>query len=209
MHVTQENLKEMLVLPGHISEETFLKAVELAAFKKVPLTQVLIDEGYISDGNLGRTIADFFDYHFFDLQQAMIKDEYLTIFPDVVARAQRAIVFDITDDSIKIASEYVDNYEFFKLLEKKTSKKILVSYATAKGIDLALRFYKGNLHEKINTLVTSCLDDQEDGDIVKLVDLFLEYASDSRASDIHIEPLDRSEERRVGAECRSRWSPAP
>lgn len=190
MDITQEHLKEMLVPPGHISEEQFLACVERAQQKKVSLQTKLVEEGLISDENLGRTIADFFDYHYADLSDVDILDTYLAYIPEVVARAQRAVVFGEGNGGLQLATELTDNYEFFKLLEKKTGKEVTVLYTTTSNIDRVLKFYKGDLHGKITSLIQSCLEDQVEGNVVKLVDLFLEYANDNRASDIHIEPLD-------------------
>jgi len=67
MEITQEKLHEMLVLPGHISEEAFMAAVESSATKKISLQAELVNQSLISDKNLGRTIADHFDVHFIDL----------------------------------------------------------------------------------------------------------------------------------------------
>lgn len=192
MEITQENLQEMLVPPGHVTQDQFMRVAEIAVQRNLHLNEVLIDEGLISDVNLGRTIADFFDYHFIDISEIVIKDDFLTVVPEVVARAQRSIVFAITDDSVDIATEKVDNYEFHKLLEKKTGKKVRVFYATGKALDKALKYYKGDLRNKIQELITAGLQKQQDGDIVTLVNLILEYASDSRASDIHIEPLENN-----------------
>jgi type II secretory ATPase GspE/PulE/Tfp pilus assembly ATPase PilB-like protein len=190
MEITQDNLKEMLVSPGHITQKDFELAISNAVSKKITVQQELIESGLISDENLGRTVADFFDYHFVDLHEVALKDEQLTYIPQVVARAQRAVVFGATDTQLQIATENIDNYEFFRLVEKKTGKEVSLYYATAQGLDKALKFYKGDLHNKINTLIDGSIQDQEDGDIVRLVDLFLEYANDNRASDIHIEPLE-------------------
>lgn len=190
MQITQEELKEMLVSPGHITEEQFSGSLLSAEHKNISLEKVLVDEGLISEENLGRTIADFFDYHFVNLRDTAIKDEFLKYIPEVVARAQRAVVFREGEGVLDLASQNVDNYEFFKLLEKKTGKKISIFYTTTANIDQALKFYKGDIHEKIEALIESCVKDQQEGDIVKLVNLFLEYANDNRASDIHIEPLE-------------------
>lgn len=190
MEVTQENLKEMLVPPGHVTEAQFLAAVEASAYKRLSLQEELIEDGLISDENLGRTIADFFDYHFVNLNELVIKDEYLAYIPQVVAYAQRCIVFGATDTAVQVATQNVENYEFFRLLQKKTGKEIEVFYATKNGLDRALRYYKGDMRSKIAELIKTGMQQQQEGDIVKLVDLFLEYASDNRASDIHIEPLE-------------------
>lgn len=191
MEITFENYSEMLVAPGHITKEQLLTSQEKARARNVPIDTVLIGDGLISDKNLGKTVADFFDYHFVDLSELVIKDEYLQVVPELVARSQRAVVFGVEDGVLWLATENFDNYEFFRLLEKKTQKEIAIYYATAIGIDKALKYYKGDLHNKINELIEACSENQAEGDIVKLVDLFLEYANDSRASDIHIEPLEK------------------
>lgn len=190
MELTIEKLSEMLVLPGHITQEHFSIAVAEAEVKGTSILDVLIDSGLISDIDLGRTIADFNDLHFIDLQETVIKDELLKYIPEIVARSQRAIVSSVDEEMITLATEKVDNYEFFRLLEKKTKKNVSIVYATNRGIEGALKHYKGDLHEKISKLIQASTANQEDGDIVQLVDTILEYANDNRASDIHIEPLE-------------------
>ncbi len=191
MEISHENLKEMLVPPGHITLEQFSASLLHAEQKNTPLALQLIEDGLVTDENLGRTIADFFDYHFVDLHELNQRDEFLTCIPEVVARAQRAVIFEMNDTELKLATENPENYEFFRLLEKKTGKKLSIFYATATHINAALKHYKGDLKSKIHTLVEACTQGHEEGDIVRLVDLFLEYANDNRASDIHIEPLEK------------------
>lgn len=190
MEITQEKLKELLVPPGHVTEEQFALCVTHAEHKKISLSDALVLEGLISDENLGKTIADFLDHRFADLGEVRIDEKCLEYIPEVVARAQRAIVFGIEGDVLNVATENVDNYEFFKLLEKKSGKTVNIFYTTRTHLDTALKYYKGNLYDAIEVLIKSSLENQHEGDIVKLVNIFLEYASDSRASDIHIEPLD-------------------
>ena len=190
MEITQEKLHELLVLPGHITEEQFANAVIESTNKKVSLQDELVEQCLISDKNLGRTIADYFDFHFIDLGETVIKYEHLLLIPEIVARAQRAVVCDISDTALVLATDRIDNYEFFRLLEKKTGKNISVFYATERGINTALRSYKGDLHGKIEKLISGFGVGNEEGDIVHLMDMFLEYAYDNRASDIHIEPLE-------------------
>src|SRR3989344_2442401 len=131
MEITQEKLHEMLVPPGHITEEQFSSAVTESLNKKISLPEELIGQGLISDKNLGRTIADFFDIHFVDLGESVTKYEHLALMPEIVARAQRAVVFDVSDTILSLATDQIDNYEFFRLLEKKTGKNISVFYATS------------------------------------------------------------------------------
>lgn len=59
MEITQKQFKEMLVTPGHVSDEQFLNVVAEATKNEVSLYEEIMAEHLISDKNLGRTIADF------------------------------------------------------------------------------------------------------------------------------------------------------
>lgn len=191
MNISSEEFYKMLVPPGHLTEEQFSAVVAEAGRKQIPVSEQLLSEGLISDKDLGLTIADFFDCHFIDLSEKDIEDSLLDYLPEIVARAQRAVVVGSTDTELILATEKIKNYEFFRLLEKKTGKIISVSYGSSRGIDHALKFYKGDLVGKINELISTCAENQEEADVVKLVDFLLDYANDSHASDIHIEPLEK------------------
>lgn len=191
MELTKERLKELLVSPGHIAPESFESAVK--NFEKRgtgTLDQFLVEESFVSDENLGKTIADNLDYHFINIQGVKITDELLYIIPEIVAKTQKAIIFKKSNDALQLATTNPDNYDFFRLLEKKTGYRVEPFYATPKAIEEALQLYKGDLDDQIKKLIKECADNQDDEDVTSLVNLFLEYAYDNRASDIHLEPLE-------------------
>jgi len=195
MELSIEKLKSLLVSPGHISKQQFDGALKEAVKGKTPLELFLVKQGLISDEDLGKIIADGFNYRFIDLSKMKISEELLGFIPEIVARAQKAIVFDRDASVLKLATPNPENYEFIKLLEKKTGHEIEVYYATPLGIEEALRYYKSDLENQVKKLILTFRTTQRKGGspdeeyIVKLVNLFLEYAHDNRASDIHIEPL--------------------
>jgi type IV pilus assembly protein PilB len=193
MEITKEILYRLLVEPGHITEE-FLNIVFLKSekTKKSPL-QILVEDGYISDTNLGRTIADEFGYKFIDLSKEKIQKELLTIIPEPVARKQKTIAYHTDDTTVYVASVHPDNHEFFQLLSKKTGKRIDVTYATYLGMNSALHSYKSDLRLRVQKLVDILEKNPKDeSGIIELVNLILEYSYDSGTSDIHIEPLENS-----------------
>ena len=191
MRLSTEKLRKLLTGPGHISEADFEATVKEAKKKDRPLERLLVEKGLVSDENLGRTIADSFDYHFVDLKKVKITDDLLDLIPEVVARSQQAIAFERTSDTIlKVAMSNPDNFEFIKLLERKSGCRIEISYATPLGIEEALRYYKSDLTERVSHYLAELkANPRSEENIVRLVDLFLEYAHDNRASDIHMEPL--------------------
>jgi len=190
MDLSVENLKEILIAPGHIASDAFEVSLARAHERKASITVQLVEDGLISDENLGRAIANHYDCRFTDLNGLALRNEWLDLVPEVVARSQRAVVVFLDESTVGLATENIDNYPFFQLLQKKTGKTLNISYATSHGIDQALRYYKGDLRNKTESLIASCMKDHKEGDIVRLVDLFLEFANDSRASDIHLEPLE-------------------
>ncbi|MBU2263501.1 Flp pilus assembly complex ATPase component TadA [Patescibacteria group bacterium] len=191
VEINNDKLKDLLVPPGHISESDFDNAVQEAEIKKIPLTSVLVEKGLISDEHLGKAIADAFDYNFIDLKKAKIPNELLDIIPEIVVRSQQAVAFELKGNVLRIATTQPENYEFFKLLEKKSGYEIEIYYATAFGIEEALKYYKSDLGLRVKKIIEKLeKNSQAEEEIVNLVNLFLEYAHDNKASDIHIEPLN-------------------
>ncbi len=196
MLISVEKLEELLVEPGHITKEDFDLAKQESEGKNLSLDRFLVNKGLVKDDNLGRIIADEIDCPFVDLKKANIDEissVLLDIIPEVVAYSQKAIVFEENSDEIKIATSNPDDYPFFNLLAKKTEKKITPHYATSFDIEQALKRYKGDLIEEMRKLIKELEKDLAKGEenVVRLVDLIMEYAYNNMASDIHIEPLSK------------------
>ncbi|PCI19703.1 hypothetical protein COB64_03255 [Candidatus Wolfebacteria bacterium] len=193
MKITSDTLRELLMKPGHIAEVDFELAVKESEKKNTSLERFLVEKGLISDVNLGKTIANAFDVLFIDLQKTKISDDLLHFIPEVVARTQHVIVFEQDNDRLKVATSNLDNYEFINLLKKKTGRAIDVYYATPLGIKEALKYYRSDVRDQIKNFIKELqIHPENEEHIVTLVNLFLEYAHDSRASDIHLEPLENN-----------------
>ena len=189
--VPVEKLKEILVPSGYIEEGLFESAMQEAAKKRVPIESLIVEKGLISDEHLGRAIADSLNYYFIDLKNIAISEDLLNLIPEAVARAQGSILFDRVGDNLKLATFKPHNYEFLKFLERKIGRKIEIYYATPLGIEVALKSYRSDWIMAAKDLITDLeANPKNEENIVKLVNLFLEYAHDSNASDIHIEPLE-------------------
>ncbi len=198
MIISEEKLKEILVIPGHVDERSFDLAKEIAEKKDTSIDRVLVGEGYIEDENLGKIIADEIGYPFANLRKANIdeiSEDLLDFIPEAVAQSQRAIVFKEDEGVIHLATSNPENYEFKKHLEKTSGSRVEVYYATSYVIDMALRKYSGDLRKEAKALIVEISKNPEQAEqgVVKLADLLFEHAYANIASDIHIEPLeDRS-----------------
>lgn len=194
MLISEEKLEKILVGSGHVQKIDFDMVKSEAKEKKQALDRMLIEKGLIKDQVLGKIIADATGYFFVNLKRAIIEDitpQLLSYIPEEVAYSQKAIVFEEDNEIIKIATTNPANYNFFKLLEKKTGKEIQLFYATDFDINQALRRYKGDIPREVLRIVKEIekYPDKSEESIVKLVDLILDYGYATLSSDIHIEPL--------------------
>jgi type IV pilus assembly protein PilB len=194
MLISAEKLEKILVETGYIQKMDFDMAKASAKEEKQPLDKMLVEKGLIKDEVMGKIIADATGYSFIALKRANIEDitpQLLKYIPEAVALSQRAVVFEEEDGVLHVASSDPGNYSFFKLLEKKTGKKVKPFYVTDFNLDQILRRYKGDVALEVTRLVQELEKDPKKGEenIVKLVDLILDYGYASLCSDIHIEPL--------------------
>lgn len=189
MELSTEELQEIFVAPGHMSEEDFERAVAIAATERTPIEIQFSRLDLLSDYHIGKSIADAKDLPFCDLASIAVEDLQLSPIPEVVARAQQAIAYKETADALFVATLHPDNFEFRKLLMKKTGKRIEFSYPAHGALSEALKAYKGDYADRIAEQIEQCMRGEDEHSIVAFVDLLLEYGYSSNASDIHIEPL--------------------
>ena len=193
MLLTEKKLEELLV-PKHISKDDFDMVAAEAKKKNVPLDLLLTEKGFIQDSTLGRIIADETGCEFLDIKRTQIVEidsDLLDYIPEAVAYAQKTVALEQDKDTLKVITSNPDNYTFFKLLEKKSGKKVKVFYVTPFNIDQALKRYKGDLRREVKNLLEELEKNpvKKEQNIVELVSLLMEYAYTNLASDIHIEPL--------------------
>lgn len=188
MKLNREKLRQILVEAKHLDEGGFSKAEKISEDTKTPIEIVLVDEGLISDSELGKIIADSFGWRYVDLSEEKISFEAFNYIPELVARTQEIIAFDQTKDKIKIATSDPENYPLVKLVEKQTGLLVEVYFATPRAIEDTLRHYQSDYHRTINEAIKELSQVMDENKVVGLVNLILEYAYQSRASDVHLEP---------------------
>ncbi|MCD5396068.1 MAG: Flp pilus assembly complex ATPase component TadA [Candidatus Pacebacteria bacterium] len=194
MGVSPNKLESVLIGEGYIKKADFDLAKEQAKRENTPLEKLLVDKGLIKEEVMGEIIARLFNCPYIKLKKTDIEDippQLLNYLPEKVALAQEAIIFKEENGTLYLATTNPTNYGLIKTLERRTKKKIKVFYATVFDIEKALKKYTGGLKVEAKKLIEEFEKDPQKSEenIVKLVNLILEYAYLSLASDIHIEPL--------------------
>ncbi|MFH1078338.1 MAG: GspE/PulE family protein [Patescibacteria group bacterium] len=192
MTFTPEQIEKLLIGGDFLKKEQFEKARDVSTNRGIPITEAVVDLGFLSDAQMGSLIAGEQGFFFVDLPKERIDQSVLTMIPERVGKARMTVAYKRTKDEVWVATTDPENYEFFALLRKKLGAPLKVVLATNAGIEEALKGYQKEYLEQARELIATMRDKPQEEDAVKLVELMLMAAHKGRASDIHIEPEEFS-----------------
>ncbi len=201
MRIPDSMVQQMLLDAGKIKPEQVDSLLEKVKAEKRPLQDVVVNEKIISEEELTKLYAKAINVEFVKINPKEINEEILKLIPERVARKYNVALLGVKSDGTKIlAMEDPDDIQAIDFLQKQIGKKISVRIATRQDILAALDQYRGNISSEITEVISE--DDEtsdeevdeediaEDSPIAQTVNLILEYAIKSNASDIHIEPRE-------------------
>jgi len=189
MSISVEKIKNALVSGGYVDEVHF-DTISANALKRGESVEIaLVKANLIKDEVLGEAIAKYFSVPFINLKEENIQNDLLEILPEVVARAQGAVIFDKIPSGYSLATSDPSNFDFINHVDQVTEGRVTVFYATPLGMIEAFKAYKNNIFKNVVDLIENYKVHNDENSVVLLVNQFLEYAYDNNASDVHIEPL--------------------
>ncbi len=197
MNITTEKLKELLVGPGHITEEQFVVVQKQAEQKKKSIESIIVDQGLIKDEQLGQLIAEHLEVPFVNLKKEKIDEKVLHMIPEVMAKSAGVIAFKQTDKGVKVGMTNPDNSEVLHMLQKRFGQSVLPYYITEPDFHNALTDYSKGMTDVFADMLERLKDSsltREDRDdaTVEMVDQLLQYGYQNRVSDIHVEPGEKN-----------------
>jgi type IV pilus assembly protein PilB len=195
MNLTFDQLQDLLVRPGHISESAFQETAREAQHQELDLSELLVSKGLIQENQLGQLLANEYGFQFIDLKIQPIDEQIMQLIPEPVARTKGVFAFSQTQQGIQVGMLDPNDLETQQLLLKRIGQKIIPYLITRHGLRSALAHYQKNLKEKFDQILKQLENPQlkrekRDQVTVQIVDLLLEYAYRNQASDIHIEPQE-------------------
>lgn len=204
---TQKKVQQRLVSDKLITEAD-LKAIHLSAEKNnTPLLAALVASGKVSDEALTKAIAEVTNVPYVNLSSARIDPDVLALLPQDIAERYMAVPLGEMQHRLVVAMLDADNVQAVDFLSNKIGRPIKVYAASEDGIRSVLKQYRAKLDKE----VTEVFENQEaaeeekaasqtqkniqnivaDSPISKALSAILDYAANNRASDIHIEPLEK------------------
>ncbi|MCH7492605.1 type II/IV secretion system protein [Patescibacteria group bacterium] len=195
MPIDLEKLSKVLVDSGLLTSKELAEVKKKSEDAKISIEDVLVDDEYISDENLGQLASDIYNVPYVNLKKKRIDESVLRIVPELVAKRQKIITFARGSEGIKLAMNDPSNDELIFFIEKKTGEKVTPYYTSSINIIEGLQHYRKEIKEEFDDIIKENIEatrskKPEDSElpVTRIIDTVLEYAYQNKASDIHIEP---------------------
>lgn len=201
MRLSDSTVEQLLVKKQKITAEQLDGIKDEQKQSNRPLQDLVVRHEIVSDKDLTKLYAEYADIPFADINPKTIDKTILKVLPEKIARQYSAVVFGIKGDSKQLAMEDPDDMQAVDFLQKQIGSNYKLFVATKENILQVLENYRDGVAEEISDVIAvqkeenvdkevSEEDISEDSPIAKTVNLILEYAVRSNASDIHIEPRE-------------------
>lgn len=200
-------LGDVLINGGAITQEQLDKALELQKGTGRKLGEVLVDEGITTEEAIAKALSSQLGIDMIEVQNVRISEEILKLIPINVLKKNKVLPFEYAKDNpnvLRVAMADPMDMNAMDDISIITNLQVEAVASTSRSIMLALdRYYgQGDVNSALEAYTKEKeaeFEDQEDlysedinsSPIVLLVKEMIDQAVRQRASDIHIEPMER------------------
>jgi type IV pilus assembly protein PilB len=192
MYSNEDYLIQLLTEAGLVTEQNLNHA---RGTKKPTETMMegLIKGGIVSEEDVARTMAVSCGMEFVDLTGYVPAPELKAIVPEELARRYRAVPLGYEHGRLQVAITDPNNFETLDALPHVIGPDIDILCTTPAAVRAIISAIYGNAGDMDDTVIKGVDGASSDGDapIIRLVQNTLLEGVKSRASDIHIEPVER------------------
>jgi type IV pilus assembly protein PilB len=212
-----QQVEEVLVAQGMITDDKLAEARAAAEKAKQPLISYMVKQGLITDEQLTKANATITKVPYVNLVTARIEPKVLALLPQDIAERYMAVPLGQIQNRLVVAMLDADNVQAVDFLSNRIGRPLKVYVASETGIRQVLRQYSARLDTQMDASLTSLAkvgikDEEEfaekkeskraksgtkittivqDSPISKALTTILEFAARNRASDVHIEPMEK------------------
>ena len=205
---TRKQVEDLIVKKGLIKAQELDNLRAKAVADDTPFLTLLVDEGHISTEELTKAIAQITKVPYVNLLNARVKPEVLSLLPQEIAERYMAVPLGEMQNRLVVAMLDADNVQAVDFLSNRIGRPLKVYLSSEEGITNVLKQYQVDVGKDVaevlqkhtaaeqaaDKLVTPEKSIQtivQDSPISKALTYILEYAANNRASDVHIEPLEK------------------
>ncbi|QQG42777.1 MAG: Flp pilus assembly complex ATPase component TadA [Candidatus Giovannonibacteria bacterium] len=212
MKIEQQQLKAFLLDSELVKKADLEKAEEEAKKSGKKIEDVLLGLGKITDEELARLKAYILGIPFASLEGEKIDPKVLAVIPEPIAKKHNIVSFKKTGNNLEVAMLDPEDLETIEFIKKKSDLKILPRLTDISSMKYALAQYQKSLEAEFGEIIkgesealatvskeaggeAAGIEDlkkaAEDLPIVRIVDTLIRHAILQRASDIHVEPMEK------------------
>jgi type IV pilus assembly protein PilB len=202
MRIPDKELHDLLVEANLVKPAVLEELMLPKEGLEEPLQTTLIKRKLITEKELTKLYAKSLNIPYIELGEVKTPREILLKIPERIARKYQTVLFGIEEDHLQLAMADPEDFQAADFITKQVGGAVKIYIATPSDILTSIDQYKGNISSEITkaikdssaaedaTTEVKAKDIAEDAPIAKTVNVILEYAIKSRASDIHIEPRE-------------------
>ncbi|HMI09338.1 MAG TPA: ATPase, T2SS/T4P/T4SS family [Candidatus Saccharimonadales bacterium] len=199
----QEKLIALLTEEGLVTAEAIRGAEDDAAKTNKPLFAALTEQGIVDDELLTHAIAQVSGVPYVNLTNSLIDEKVLALLPEDIAERFMAVPLAEVQNRLAVAMIDANNVQAVDYLANRVQRPVKVFMASEAGVRHVLDQYRTDLSSVDEAAEASQEEARADSDgdiktivqdspISRALSTILEYAVKSRASDVHVEPLERA-----------------
>ncbi len=197
----QAKLISLLIDEGLVAEHVLMDAKEAAAKDNKPLISLLAEQNIVDDELLTHATAQVSGVPYVNLSNSIIDQSILGLLPEDIAERFMAVPLAEVQNRLAVAMIDANNVQAVDYLSSRIERPLKVFMASEAGVRHVLDQYRTDLSsvgeaaeasqiEAINDSNKEVKTIVQDSPISKALSTILEYALKTRASDVHIEPLE-------------------
>ncbi len=199
---TQDKVINLLVSEGLANPTLVQEVVDEVAKTKQPLIAALVSKGVITNRMVSHATAKVLGVQYIELDNVIIDQETLLNLPQEISERTMAVALGESGGYLVVAMVDVTNVQSTDYLSTLTGKPVRAVMSSEEGIRNILSQYRADFSNVDKAVAASNKEVQQqqvsedvktivqDSPISKALTTILEFAVKSKASDIHIEPLE-------------------
>ncbi len=210
MLAQDEYVVEILRDFGLVNNDEIAQARDTAKAQEIGVLEALIKAGHITEADVTKCLASQFGMDVVSLVEHTVSDDVLAMVPRQIARRYKIIPFSKHNNTLTVAIGDPMDVETIDSLRYILKVNVETVVASKADIAAALNRYYGTADDAVESMLQEITEgeidlevvktDQHleeptesdvDAPIIKLVGLLIMEAYRNRASDIHIEPLEK------------------
>ena len=211
MKIEQQQLKAFLLDSELVSKADIEKAEKEAKTSGKKIDDVLLAQKKVSEADITRVKAYILGIPFVNLEGEKIDPKILGIIPEPIAKKNNIVAFKKNGPNLEVAMLDPEDLGTIEFIKKKADLKILPRLTSIASIKYVLAQYQKSLEAEFGDIIkgetetlakvakdSGAVADAgelkkiaEDLPIIRIVDTLIRHAILGRASDIHIEPMEK------------------